>query len=261
MEEFDLGNLDIDDINAAIKGLQVDVDLPETEVPTDTTQQPAQVQPASTEVPQNTEDKGGLFGTGIGNFGDKGFIYGGNPVDFYSKDGQFGQRMSAPGQGLIDTVTDAINLIPKVNIPKAPTYEENATQALRNISGLVLPALALRGKLLAWGAKTHASGTAAPWLQKLGNMPSFAWFSRAGADIGTAGMVDLVAKQNEENQTLGATLQEFWPKLFQWLPESVVSDKDDSPGGYSDRISIPLGCIKKIINLDICEQTTTNQIF
>ena len=42
---------------------------------------------------------------------------------------------------------------------------------------------------------------------------------------------------------------------------STTIYKDDSPGGYSDRISIPLGCIKKIMNLDICEQTTTNQIF
>ena len=49
MEEFDLGNLTADDINAAIEGLQVDVDLPETEVPTDTSPPPTeQVQQPST---------------------------------------------------------------------------------------------------------------------------------------------------------------------------------------------------------------------
>ena len=41
---------------------------------------------------------------------------------------------------------------------------------------------------------------------------------------------------------------------------STTIYKDDSPGGYSDRISIPLGCIKRVLDLEICKETITNQI-
>ncbi len=143
----------------------------------------------------------------------------------------------APMLGVSDTIIDTFNwladpedAIPGDGLPKLPSYENNTYQALRNISGLILPSLGLRAKLLQLGSKTHQAGIAAPWLQKLGNRPSFEFFARGGADIGTAAFVDYVAQQSKEDQNLAGVLKDFWPKTFQWIPESIAAKKDDSAG-------------------------------
>jgi len=142
----------------------------------------------------------------------------------------------APAVGLLDTVTDTINFVsPKgiPNIPKLPEYEDKVSQAVRNISGLIIPSLGLRSMALQGGAKLHASGAMAqkaPWLYKLGNSKSFQYFSKFGIDIGTAGTVDYVAEQNQKDDNLAGTLKSFWPKTFQWIPNSIATDEDDSAG-------------------------------
>ena len=99
---------------------------------------------------------------------------------------------SAPAQGVVDTITDAINFGTKtllhgqeLNIPKVKPYESNVAQGLRNISGLVIPSLGLRSMLIKGATKLHAAKQAAPWMQRLGNQRSFAYFSKFGADVGT----------------------------------------------------------------------------
>jgi len=139
----------------------------------------------------------------------------------------------APLVGISDTIIDTINLaVPgdSLDIPKIPEYENNAVQALRNISGLVIPSLGLRGMLLKAGTKAHAAATAPKFLQNLGNRASFQYFAKFGADIGTAGLVDYVAQQNQKDDNLAGTLQKYWPKTFQWIPESIATNNDDTPG-------------------------------
>ena len=181
-----------------------------------------------------------IFGVGNGlggslflDYSGGHFIHGAGkgPVEYYTTD--FKESISAPGQGLIDTGTDAINLatprgIP--DIPKVKTYENNAAQVLRNISGLVIPSLGLRSMMLNVGTKYHAAGTAAPWLQRIGNKSSFQWFARAGIDIFSGGLVDYVAEQNQKDDNLFGTLKKYWPQTFQWIPNSIATTDDDSPG-------------------------------
>ena len=54
----------------------------------------------------------------------------------------------APVVGVADTLIDVINLASadggRYDIPKLPKYESETTQALRNISGLIIPSLGLR---------------------------------------------------------------------------------------------------------------------
>ncbi len=140
----------------------------------------------------------------------------------------------APAVGVVDTITDTINLLSadggKYDIPKLPKYESDVTTAIRNISGLIIPSLGLRSKLLQYGAKAHASGQAAPWLQRLGNSKSFEWFAKFGADIFTSGFVDYVAEQNQNDDNVFGILKDYFPKTYQWIPDSWATDKDDSPG-------------------------------
>ena len=145
MEEFDLGNLNADDINAAIEGLQVDVQ-PEIEVPTDTSPpQPEQVQQPSTEGQTEQTDEGFKIPSQRSTYGDQsvGGVLKGTALGM--------AETAAPLVGISDTVIDTINFLSagdKYDIPKIPEYESNTTQALRNISGLIIPSLGLRAKLL-----------------------------------------------------------------------------------------------------------------
>ena len=150
---------------------------------------------------------------------------------------EFGKTVyegAAPAVGLIDTLTDVINLASadggKYDIPKLPKYESNTAEAIRNISGLVIPSLGLRAKLLQAGAKAHAAGQAAPWLQRLGNSKSFEWFAKFGADIGTGATVDYIAKQNQQDDNVFGILKNYFPKTYQWIPDSWATTADDSPG-------------------------------
>ena len=140
----------------------------------------------------------------------------------------------APVLGVVDTITDALNLaspngIP--DIPKIPEYEDKTAQAVRNISGLVLPSLGLRGMAIQAGSKLQAAGGVGPkWLRSLGNRKSFQYMSKFGIDIGTAGLVDYVSEQNQKDDNLAGTLKKYWPKTFQWIPNSIATTDDDSPG-------------------------------
>lgn len=146
------------------------------------------------------------------------------------------QITSAPSQGVVDTITDAYNmaagLVPygnKIQIPKVKPYESKTAQAIRNISGLVIPSLGLRSMLIKGATKLHLAGKAAPWLQRLGNRQSFAYLAKFGADIGTGATVDYVAEQNKVDDNLFGTLKKYWPRTYQFIPETWATNDGDSP--------------------------------
>ena len=217
--------------------LQLDQTAPTgSEVSTGTDQQPEQKQDTSTEEQESTGIRSMeqvykdriAAGEPVNRPGLGGFLH-----DTAEGTARNMYRSAAPVVGLSDTIIDTINLLSadggKWDIPKLPEYESNTTQALRNISGLIIPSLGLRAKLLSWGARTHATGTAAPWLQKLGNSRSFQYFSKMGADIGTGGLVDYVAEQNQKDDNLFGTLKAYWPETYQWIPNSIATTIDDTP--------------------------------
>ena len=143
----------------------------------------------------------------------------------------------APTQGVVDTLTDTFNWVTSkpreaFNIPEIPKvgdYESGLAQGIRNASGLIIPALGLRGKLIHSATKLHVSGKAAPWLRNLGNSKSFAWLSKFGADVGTTTLVDYVAKQNQKNDNTFRVLKDLWPKTYQWIPNNWATQDGDSP--------------------------------
>ena len=134
----------------------------------------------------------------------------------------------AAGAGLVDTLTDTVNLVPGVNIPKLPKFENDGLQAVRNISGLILPMRMLKGLLAAKAVNIHQSGVAGAKVQALGNYRTFYWISEAGLDLGTGTAVDYVAKQNQEDDNLAGMLKQWFPKTFQWIPRSIATGPGDS---------------------------------
>jgi len=226
MEFEDLESMSEEDIKSELERLQGIVNSG-FEVPTDTPPQPDQTQQPSTEGYIAPGEEGFVPRPGALGFAQDlaESTIRGMPKNLYEG--------VAPAVGIIDTITDTINFAngpgaPK--IPKLPEYESEVSQAVRNISGLVIPSLGLRSMALQTGAKLHAAGKAAPWLQKLGNSKSFQYFSKFGIDLGTGGAVDFVAEQNQKDDNLTGTLKGFWPKTYQWIPNSIATTEDDTPG-------------------------------
>ena len=140
-----------------------------------------------------------------------------------------GQRMyesAAPLVGIADTAIDFVNFASAGDdwdIPKLPTYEDKTSQAVRNISGLVIPSLGLRSMMVQGASKIHAAGKAAPWAQKLGNRQSFQAFSKFGLDVFSGGLVDYVAEQNQKDDNFLGTLKKYWPKTYKWIPDRYAT--------------------------------------
>ncbi|MAK30322.1 hypothetical protein, partial [Acinetobacter sp.] len=229
VNNLDYGSMSDAELDAELERLKkLKLDSTE-EVPTDTQEQTNQEQPSTEgirsmdQVYQDRIDEGrdprrpGVIGTA---------------QDLIEGTGRNLYENMAPVVGISDTLIDTINFASAggPDIPKLPKYENDTVQALRNISGLVIPSLGLRAKLLQAGAKAHAAGQAAPWLQRLGNSKSFQWFAKFGADVGTGAAVDYVAKQNQQDDNVFGILKDYFPKTYQWIPDSWATNADDSPG-------------------------------
>jgi len=213
----------------------------QTTAPVESTESPAE--PVEKSTMQKVFGVGkGIAGTELFDYSGGGFIYGGGqgPVDFYKPGGDFQKVTSAPALGLLDTFTDFGNMItPKgiPDIPKVKPYEEKSYQAIRNIAGLVLPSIALKGMAFNAASKYHASGAMAkkiPWLYNLGNKKSFAWLAERGIDTVTGGFVDYTAKQNERNGTLADQIVEWWPSTDVFVPDYMQT----GPGMSADQIKL-----------------------
>jgi len=100
-----------------------------------TAEQPEPTEPETQPTgEEKTEEKGFFDLSGVG----QGLSYFGQPIGETNE--QVKERLSAPGQGIIDTVTNAVNKIlpDNLQIPTATKYEDQVAQVTRDISGPVV---------------------------------------------------------------------------------------------------------------------------
>ena len=50
---------------------------------------------------------------------------------------------AAAGAGYVDFLTDTVNLIPGVNLPKLPKYESASLQGVRQMASIIIPSLSI----------------------------------------------------------------------------------------------------------------------
>ena len=220
--------LPVDEVVELVDGFSLDEEKekqePEESETVETPKQPTEERPA-----------GGTFQPGLNR--SVGFV-----------DTVF-DTLAAPGAGLNDFITDQINRIPGVNIPKAQKYENKAVEAVRNISGLVLPFIMTRK--VAGGAAAKLKTTLPANLQRskvlsgLGNM---------GLDLGVGAGVDVASSLNEVDDNFEAFLQDNWPKTWSFLPSDWRTLDSDSPdiklakNAYSGmRFGLVTGVLENIV--------------
>ena len=131
---------------------------------------------------------------------------------------------SAAGAGYVDFLTDTVNLIPGINLPKLPKYESSTLQGIRQMSSIIIPSLNLSGFLKKQGASAHAK---LKWA--MGDKRLMKWFGSAGIDAAAGAIVDQVVEFNEFEDNASGALKKTWPSTYGWIPDDIATLDTDSP--------------------------------
>lgn len=128
---------------------------------------------------------------------------------------------SAPVMGAIDFGVDVINKVTGQKFKKLPKFQTEHLQALREISSVVLPTLGLSRLGMAGGTAAQAR---VGWT--LGENAFVKWAGTLGVEALAGLGVGAVSSEYEEENLTGQLKQSF-PKLFDWIPNSLATMKDD----------------------------------
>jgi hypothetical protein len=132
--------------------------------------------------------------------------------------------LSAPGQGLNDWFVDTINLLPGVELKKAPKFQNDITQGLREVSSVALPTIFLTKGL---GSGFQAAATASR--VKLFNDPFLKFLAPKMLGAGVGAGVDYAVEINQTDDNLSGALKKSFPAQFGWIPDDVATLDTDSP--------------------------------
>jgi len=128
---------------------------------------------------------------------------------------------SAPVMGAIDFGVDVINKITGQKFKKLPKFQTEHLQALREISSVVLPTLGLSRLGLKGGM---AAQSRVGW--SLGENAFVKWAGSLGVES-LAGLAVGAVSSEYEGENVTGQLKQSFPKMFDWIPNSLATMKDD----------------------------------
>lgn len=131
---------------------------------------------------------------------------------------------AAAGAGYVDFLTDTVNLVPGVDVPKLPKYESGSLQGVRQMASIIIPTMVGSGLLKKLGTKAHAK---VKWA--LGNNRLMRWFGMAGIDAGVGLIADQIVEFNEFEDNAAGSLKQMWPQTYGWIPDDIATLDSDSP--------------------------------
>jgi len=123
--------------------------------------------------------------------------------------------------GMLDFGVDVINKLSGQDFAKPKEFETEHLQALREISSVVLPTMGLAKAGMAAGAAAQAR---VGW--SIGQNAFVKWAGSLGIESLAGVSVGAVSSEYEEDNIAG-TLKKSFPKLFDWIPDSMATMKDD----------------------------------
>ena len=142
----------------------------------------------------------------------------GSDVEGFSTDPRYAMELAAavPTGGL-DFGVDLINVIPGVNVPKVTKFENDAAQAIRNVSSVVLPTMAGVGLLKGAGMAAHSR---VGW--SFGNTPFMKYLGNRGAEALGGLAVGAVSSEYEGENLLGMAKKAL-PSQFDFIPDDLAT--------------------------------------
>jgi len=132
--------------------------------------------------------------------------------------------LAAPSAGLNDYVVDELNKLPFVNMRKQSKFTNEATQATRELSSLLIPFIGMRRTAMKGGAALQAKVK-----HPLGEKRLMKYFSEMGIDTGVGAYVDYTNKINEYDDNFSGWLKKNWPKTWAFIPSDWATIDGESP--------------------------------
>ena len=153
----------------------------------------------------------------------------GLPESYFTNPNAHQTSKTAVVAGVSDFAVDALNLIPNVDIPKAPKFENDINQSVREISSIVIPTVALGGAGAAGLAAKAGQLGKVTKLGKFLNDPLVKHLGNMAFTAGAGAAVDYTVEINQQDDNLAGTLRKTWPRWFGWVPEDLATLDSDSP--------------------------------
>ena len=212
-DQFNLGNVDQGQEETATETTSepVSTETPQTVEPQDRGPTRAELDTRSKEKQARGEEV---------TFAD---TFGGQSADLRNPL-NWSNYLGAAGAGYVDFLTDTVNLVPGVNIPKLPKYESASLQGVRQMANIIIPTLSLGGLLKKGGVAAHSK---VKWA--LGDKRLMKWFGSAGIDAGVGAVVDEITEFNEFEDNASGSLKKMWPQTYGWIPDDIATLDSDSP--------------------------------
>ena len=143
-----------------------------------------------------------------------------------SKEDILGGKEVRPGEelfaGVSDWVVDAVN-VTGLKAPKLPKYENEVAQAVREITSVVAPTVAL--SMTGIGALDAAAKGSKV---KLLSDPFVKWLGKTAFSAGAGASVDLIS-ETSEGDNLSGSLKKSFPRTYAWIPDDIATLDTDSP--------------------------------
>ena len=137
---------------------------------------------------------------------------------------RFGVEMGgSPVAGTADFIVDAVNLIPGVQIPKIPKYQNDLAQSLRELSSIIVPNVFIAGRLIKAG---QAANAAVKW--KAGQSALVKFLGTAGVSAGVGAGVDYTVEFNQKDDNFLGSVKKMFPKTLQWISDDWATIDTDS---------------------------------
>ena len=142
----------------------------------------------------------------------------GSDVEGFSTDPKYAFELAAavPTGGL-DFAVDVVNVIPGVNVPKLTKFENDAAQAIRDVSSVVLPTIGGVGLLKGAGMAAHSR---VGW--SFGNTPFMKYLGNRGAEALGGLAVGAVSSEYEGENLLGMAKKAL-PAQFDFIPDDLAT--------------------------------------
>ena len=130
--------------------------------------------------------------------------------------------------GLWDFAAPIVNLIPGVTAKPVPKFENEMAQAVREISSVVVPTMAL-GAMGTTRLGSAAAQVPNARVAKLLTDPLARKLGNATFNAGAGAFVDYVVPMNQTDDNLTGSLKKMWPRSLGWIPENIATLDGDSP--------------------------------
>ena len=142
----------------------------------------------------------------------------GSDVEGFATDPRYAMELAAaiPTGGL-DFGVDLINVIPGVNVPKVTKFENEAAQAIRDVSSVVLPTVGGVGLLRGAGLAAHSR---VGW--GFGNTPFMKYLGNRGVEALGGLAVGAVSSEYEGENLLGMAKKAL-PPQFDFIPDDLAT--------------------------------------